>query len=504
MTSHENLLGLAVLGWAFCAGPQLQCAQAALIAIQEAILTASGVMTNERFGTSVSLNADATTALVGAFQDDRTGTAYVLVRSGSTWSQQAKLTASDGGAWERFGWSVSLSSDGNTALVGAQGNTVAGTGAGSAYVFVRSGGSWTQQLKLTASDGATGDAFGSSVWLSIDGNTALVGAPGDDTPAGANAGSAYVFVRSGSTWSQQGKLTAGDGATGDTFGFSVCLNSDGNTALVGAAAGDYVTLGSTGTNAGSAYAFVRSGSTWTQEAKLAAGRLHDQFGLSVSLSSDGNTALIGAKWDATPADEYAGSAYVFVRSGGSWSQQAQLTAGNGRFGSSVSLCSDGNTAIVGAVSGRAGLLYGGSAYLFTRSGGTWSQQAELTPSDGTRQDAFGRSVSLSGDANMALAGAETHDTPAGYAAGSAYVFRLLTVPEGYNRLSAERLGGGAVRLTYIGLPGTNYALDHTFNLNSNIVWVPQVTNPAPPDGSINFTTTPDPTTNHFWRMRSVP
>ena len=105
---------------------------------------------------------------------------------------------------------------------------------------------------------------------------------------------------------------------------------------------------------------------------------------------------------------------------------------------------------------------------------------------------------------MALVGGQTQDTAAGYDAGSAYVFRLLTVPEGYNRLSAERLGGGAVRLTYVGLPGTNYALERTLNLKSNIVWAPQVTNPAPLDGTFVLTNTPAPATNHFWRMRSVP
>ena len=181
------------------------------------------------FGTSVSISGD--TALVGAYQDDDagsdTGSAYVFVRSGDTWTQQAKLTASDAAAGDFFGYSVSVSGD--TAIIGALRDDDAGSGSGSAYVFVRSGTTWTQQQKLTASDAAGEDQFGISV--SIDGDTALVGAY-DDDDAGAMSGSAYVFVRSGDTWTQQQKLTASDAAAGDFFSYSVSVSGD--TALVGA------------------------------------------------------------------------------------------------------------------------------------------------------------------------------------------------------------------------------------------------------------------------------
>jgi len=212
---------------------------------------------------------------------------------------EQKVTASDGAAGDLFGISMALSGD--TALVGAWAHDVgANANQGSAYVFVRSGSTWSLQQKLTASDGATGDEFGFSVALS--GDTALIGAPTVDIGANLNQGSVYVFVRSGSTWSQQSKLTASDGAAGDWFGYQVALSSD--TALVGA------TNDTIGANAyqGSAYVFTRSGTTWSQQAKLTAsdGAADDQFGNSVALSGD--TALVGAADDNVGGNNQQGSA----------------------------------------------------------------------------------------------------------------------------------------------------------------------------------------------------
>jgi hypothetical protein len=201
----------------------------------------------------------------------------------------AKLLASDAAAVDRFGSSVSVSGD--TAVVGAaEDDHAGGTNAGSTYVFLRSGGpgapGWTQQAKLTASDAAESDRFGYSV--SISGDTAVIGAVADDHPGGVNAGSAYVFVRSGGVWTQQAKLTASDAAASDRFGHSVSVSGD--TAVIGA-----VWDRDAGEMSGSAYVFVRSGGVWTQQAKLvtsdAAGG--DSFGNSVSVSGD--TALVGAR-----------------------------------------------------------------------------------------------------------------------------------------------------------------------------------------------------------------
>src|SRR5579884_1576984 len=384
---------------------------------QQQKLTAADGAAGDQFGGSVALSGDGNTALVGADgKNGFQGAAYVFVRSGTTWSQQQKLTAADGAAGDQFGGSVALSGDGNTALVGADGKNGF---QGAAYVFVRSGTTWSQQQKLTAADGAAGDQFGGSVALSGDGNTALVGADGKNGFQGA----AYVFVRSGTTWSQQQKLTASDGAAGDQFGGSVALSGDDNTALVGAAG---ATIGSNA-DQGAAYVFVRSGTTWSQQQKLTAsdGAVDDFFGLSVALSGDGNTALVGADGK----NGFQGAAYVFVRSGTTWSQQQKLTAADGavfdNFSLSVALSGDGNTALVGAY-GKNGQQ--GAAYVFVRSGTTWSQQQKLTASDGAAGDQFGGSVALSGDDNTALVGAVAAKIGSNIQQGAAYVFAQPPIP----------------------------------------------------------------------------
>ena len=370
-------------------------------------ITASDAAADDYFGWSVSLSGDGSTALVGAYtKSSQTGAAYIFTRSGSTWTQQQKLTASDAATDDRFGVSVSLSGDGSTALVGAYAKS---SSTGAAYIFTKSGSTWTQQSKLTASDAATGDTFGRSVSLSSDGSTALVGAH----QKSSNAGAAYVFTRSGSTWTQQAKLTASDAAGSDYFGGSVSLSGDGSTALVGA----YYKSSATG----AAYIFTKSGSTWSQQSKLTAsdGASPDRFGISVSLSADGSTALVGAYTKSS----YTGAAYIFTRSGSTWTQQQKITASDAAtsdyFGYSVSLSADGSTALVGAYYKSSNT---GAAYIFTKSGSTWSQQSKLTASDGASPDRFGISVSLSGDGSTALVGAYGEDPGNISNAGSSYFF----------------------------------------------------------------------------------
>jgi hypothetical protein len=396
----------------------------ALLAVQQAELTAGDGATSDYFGYSVAVSGD--TALVGAYADDLAGgdqgSAYVFTRAGTTWSQQAQLTAGDGAAGDNFGFSVALAGD--TALVGASGNDIgAAVNQGSAYVFTRTGTGWSQQAQLTAGDGAAFDCFGFSV--AVSGDTALVGAYGNDIGAAADQGSAYVFTRTGTSWSQQAQLTAGDGAAGDVFGTSAALAGD--TALIGAYADDI----GPAVDQGSAYVFTRTGTSWSQQAQLTAGdgAAADIFGISVALAGD--TALVGAYADDIGAVANQGSAYVFTRAGTSWSQQAQLTAGDGAagdfFGSSVALT--GDTALVGATSDDVGANSGqGSAYVFTRSGTTWGQQAQLTAGDGAAFDLFGTSVALAGD--TALVGAYGNDIGAAPDRGSAYVFVLdATAPQ---------------------------------------------------------------------------
>lgn len=380
---------------------------------------------SDQFGVSVAINGD--TAMVGAWGDDTAmatdaGSAYVLVRTGDIWNLQVKLIGTGGPATQNFGKAVALSGD--TALVGSYYDTLGGrTQVGSAFVFVRSGITWTQQGRLTADDGDAGDYFGYSVALS--GDTALIGAYGDDTPGGGDAGSAYVFFRNGNIWSQQAHLFASDGATSDLFGYSVGLSGD--TALVGAFGNDISGIA----DIGAAYIFVRNGDAWSQQAELTASdkAAGDQFGVSVAISGD--TALAGANVANPGGLADAGSAYVFTRSGNSWSEQAKLIASDRAvsdfFGDKVAL--NGDTALVGApIANTTGGADAGAAYVFTRSGSTWTEQVKLTASDGAASDYFGYAVALSGD--TALVGAYLDNTIAGAYAGSAYVFRLGAMPLG--------------------------------------------------------------------------
>ena len=350
------------------------------------LLASDGSGGNE-FGHSVSVSGD--TALIGALGYLGKGAAYVFTYSGSSWTQQAKLTALDGQAGDLFGCSVSVS--GGTALIGAPGRD---SYKGAAYVFTRSGSNWTQQAKLTASDGAVNDYFGGSV--SMAGDTALIGSPWN-----SDNGSAYVFTRSGSNWTLQAKVTGPDSAFNVDFGWSVFVSGD--TALIGGP-GCY-------SGTGGAWMFTRSGSSWKLQANLFAsdGAAGDEFGKSVFVSGD--TALIGAY----RRGYYTGAAYVFTYSGSSWTQQAKLTASDGQagddFGYSVSV--SGDTALIGAY--RRG-YYTGAAYVFIRSGSNWTQQAKLTASDGAVNDWFGYSVFVSGD--TALIGAYGCDSYT----GAAYMF----------------------------------------------------------------------------------
>ncbi|MGH2830101.1 MAG: Ig-like domain-containing protein, partial [Actinomycetota bacterium] len=347
--------------------------RAGYAAVEQAKLTALDAAGLDRFGNATAIAGDS--AIVGSRFDDGvgsdSGSAYVFFRTGSTWTQQAKLTASDAAAFDRFGASVALAGD--TAIVGSVDDADAGPESGSAYAFVRSGSTWTQQAKLVASDAAALDNFGSSV--AVAGGTAIVGSNGDDD-AGSASGSAYVFVRSGSTWTQQAKLTASDAAAFDRFGISVSVTGD--TAVVGSPFED----NDAGSSSGSAYVFVRSGSTWTQQAKLVASDAaeFDQFGISVSVAGD--TAVIGSGQD-DDAGSASGSAYVFVRTGSTWTQQAKLVASDAaefdQFGISVSVA--GDTVVVGSPFDDDAGPDSGSAYVFFDAQPSAVDDAFTTPED---------------------------------------------------------------------------------------------------------------------------
>lgn len=378
------------------------------------VLQASGAA-NDNFGQSVAIDGD--TMIVGVPRDlvggnPAQGSVEIYRWTGSGWSVEATLIATGGAANDNFGVSVAI--QGNTAIVGANLDDVSpNADQGSAYVFTRSGTTWTQQAQLTAAGGAAGDQFGIAVAIADD--AVIVGASLDDVGGTNNQGSAYVFTRSGTTWTQQAQLTAAGGAASDQFGASVALSGD--TAIIGARLDDVAGL----VDQGSAYIFVRSGATWTQQAQLiaTAGDIGDNFGASVAISGD--TAIIGARADDVGANPDQGSASIFIRSGTTWTQQAQLSVAGGaasdQFGIAVAI--SGQTVIVGANRSDWGTSGNqGSVSVFTRSGTTWSLQAQLTASDGAANDDFGRSVGLSGD--FAIIGAPTDDVGANGDQGTAW------------------------------------------------------------------------------------
>ncbi len=374
---------------------------------------------DDLFGAALALDGD--TMVVGALDDDdagfSAGSAYVYVRSGLGWVQQAKLIASDAAASDLFGWSVSV--HGDTAVVGAPFADQPGkANAGAAYVFVRSDGVWTQQAKLTASDSAAGDQFGVSV--SISGNSVLVGARMDDHAGGIDAGSAYVFVQSGGVWTQDGKLVATDGAAGDLFGFSVAIHNE--VMMLGAPNNDHAG----GAEAGALYLFGRDlgGSGWIQRSKQTASdaAAGDGFGSTVAIYNE--TAVVGAPGDDDGGGG-AGAAYVFTMNGGLWTQHTKLTASdaasNDLFGYSVSI--HGSLAVVGAIfDDHVGGVDAGSAYVFDRSSGVWTQLTKLTAPGAAASDGLGTIVAISGD--TVLAGVYLDDHTGGTNAGSVQTFGI--------------------------------------------------------------------------------
>jgi uncharacterized protein (TIGR03437 family) len=345
--------------------------------IQQAKLMASDGASGDQFGTSVSLFGGS--AVIGAPGNSAQGAAYVFTTTGSTWTQQAKLTASDGAPGDQFGISVSMS--GPTALVGASGSA---SHQGAAYIFTLAGTAWSQQAKLTASDAAAGDQFGGSV--SLGATTAVAGALGKSGSTGA----AYVFINAGTNWTQQAKLTASDGAGGDEFGYSVAVSGD--TVLAGAPVKNCQFNCGTPTagGIGGAYVFAFSGSSWSQQAELASSDGGGGFGCSVAVS--GSTAIVVENYSNS---HLMGAAFAFVRSGSNWTQQAKLAAsdlvvGDGLIAAAV----DGDLAIFGAPGKNSNQ---GAVYAFVQTGTTWTQNGKLVASDTTSADNFGNALAINGN-----------------------------------------------------------------------------------------------------------
>ncbi len=336
--------------------------------------------TNEGFGASVALSMDGSTLAVGADRSDRgpsplqdVGAIHVFTRSGTTWSEQAYVTATTPAPFDRFGHSVALSGDGSMLAVGADGDRGA---TGAAYVFTRSGTTWSQQANPKASNAQRSDYFGTSVALSADGSTLAVGAIAEDSAttgvggdqgneAAPFAGAVYVFARSGATWSQQAYVKASDTSQFDEFGHSVALSRDGSTLSVG------VPLHGLD---GAVYVFTRGGVTWSQQGYLEASNasvsaMANNFGDAVALSASGNTLVAGAPYDNSAAigvggddtDQSApgaGAVFEFIREGATWTQRAYVKASNAEaqdeLGHAVALSDDGLTLAASAINESSG------------------------------------------------------------------------------------------------------------------------------------------------------
>ena len=376
-------------------------------------LLASDGASGDHFGWSVSISGDSSTAIVGASNSDdngdASGSAYIYRFDGNEWTEETKLTASDGASGQLFCRTVAISSDGSTAIVGAERDDGNGLEAGSAYIYRFDGNQWIEEAKLLASDGESNDHFGASV--SISGDTAIVGANYDDDN-GSGSGSAYIYGFDGSEWVEETKLLASDGASGDSFGISVSISGDGSTALIGSWFSD--------DNAGSAYIYSLVKGIW-QETKLldSDGAAGDLFGMRVSISSDGSTAIVGV--DGDDDNGYSsGSAYIYGFDGSEWVEETKLLASDGasddRFGRNVSISNDGSTVIVVA-SGTD------TAYIYRFVGKQWIEKSKLTASDGASNDRFGDGISISSNGSTVIIGAHEDDDN-GSDSGSAYSFEI--------------------------------------------------------------------------------
>ena len=410
------------------------------------------------------------------------GSSMPSAQTAGPWMIASTLTASNAGEDDHLGAgnaltgaSLGLSRDGRTLAVaapledsdarGVNGNqrNDSAFDSGAVYVFTQSGSNWVQQAYLKASNAASGDQFGFAVALSGDGNTLAVASNFEDSGAtgingdqndesASGAGAVYVFVRNGAAWSQQAYIKASNASEGDRFGYSLALSDDGSTLAVGAIGEDSVSTGTAGNQtdnsaeqAGATYVFTRNGAAWTQQAYLKASNTQagDMFGFCVALSGDGNTLGVCAYDEDSSAEGIdgdqtdnrsngSGAAYVLVRSGAVWRQQAYVKASNttlqGAFGAAIALSGDGNTLAICAVD-EDGLNPGvgavpwqadrkaaertrvaedsaGAVYVYGRSGGTtWSFQTYIKSSNIRANDYFGARLALNRDGTILAAGA---------------------------------------------------------------------------------------------------
>lgn len=446
---------------------------------------ASNAESQDNFGHSLAISADGSTMVVGAPYEDSgargiggdelhnyapdSGAAYVFVRDGDTWKQQAYLKSANAEADDQFG-AVAISADGDTIAVGAPREASAATGvggdakdnsmaaAGAVYVFERTAGVWKQAAYVKASHGRELSQFGEALALSADGHTLAVGAPGEDSAAtgvdgdpwqglAEDSGAVYVYSREGGDWQHRAYLKAANAGAADRFGVDLALSANGATLAVGApyeaskSAGIDGDMSDDSQSSGAVYVFTAKTGAWSQEAYIKASNpgLGDWFGYSVALTPDGDMLAVGAPAESSAATEIdgdpwndaapsAGAVYMFSRLGQTWQQDAYLktpNAGAGHsFGASVALSADGGVLAAGAAtqdgggvgsfpaSAGASAPESGAAYVFSRVAGTWKHQRYLKAPNSRHDIHFGESIGLTSDAGTLVIGAPLEDSAA--------------------------------------------------------------------------------------------
>ena len=440
------------------------------------ILVASDRASGDRYGIgNFALSADGQTLAVGAYFKDVSGIidagqVYVYVRSGDNWVQQSIITASDKVTGDNFGVSVALTADGSRLAIGAHSKEVSAiTDAGQVYIYIRSGNTWVLESTLSAGDKATSDTFGVAVSFDAAGTRLAVGAHGKDPSAITNAGQAYVYTRTGTIWTQEAIITAGDKSANDYFGLSVSLNSDGSRLAVGA----YGKTVSSVTGAGKTYVYTRSITTWTEHSTVTAydKAANDWFGTMVALSSSGTRLFVSAQGKDISGVIDTGKVYVYVLVDNTWVLELELTSPSLRyseyFGSGIAVCdtvlcigaifSDSEDVANCGVVYTYDLSYESTSIVRQRSIIDFTSSAfntdgyrvidALEAADGVLSDQYGNAVAVSADGQYLVVGADGRTVGGLTQAGQVYVYgrtgstwTLLTTLSPSDKAAADRFG----------------------------------------------------------------
>ena len=381
---------------------------------------------------SVAMNYGGIRIVAGCpFSDpdgvSNSGAAFVFLRVGKTWTLEAKITSSVKSSSSWYGKIVSITNDSTRIAISAHQDDPAGVlNAGAVYIYKRNGTTWTEEAIITASDKVTNDQFGSHLAITGDGTRVIIGSSSADVGGVTNCGAVYVFTRSGTTWTEEAKLTASDKADNTLLGSKIAVDNNGTRFIASSETADAGGI----VDSGAVYVFLRTGTTWAQEAILSASdkSANKKFGNSLAINSGGTRVAVGCILSDVSGVTNTGAVYIFIRSGTVWSQEqiigAPDTLADGdRFGYSVSFTYDAGKIFIGASNKTGnGVANSGIVYIFNRSGVNWTFLNSLTHNDGVSGDNFGSSLSASGDGYWVFVGAGTKLTSGFSSAGAGYIF----------------------------------------------------------------------------------